>query len=197
VYILILPAFGMFSEIVATFSKKRLFGYKSMVAALMAITVLSFLVWLHHFFTMGAGGNVNAFFGIMTMVIAIPTGVKVFNWLFTMYRGRIRLSTPMLWFVGFVVTFTIGGATGVMLAIPPADFQFHNSLFLVAQKKFCARRSGMYGTPANIMTLRAPYASFGHNVIREYPMIAMVPRVITRVTVYCVRSKSRSSMSAG
>jgi cytochrome o ubiquinol oxidase subunit 1 len=132
VYILILPAFGMFSEIVATFSKKRLFGYKSMVAALMAITVLSFLVWLHHFFTMGAGGNVNAFFGIMTMVIAIPTGVKVFNWLFTMYRGRIRLSTPMLWFVGFVVTFTIGGATGVMLAIPPADFQFHNSLFLVA-----------------------------------------------------------------
>lgn len=132
VYILILPAFGIFSEIVATFSKKRLFGYKSMVVALMAITVLSFLVWLHHFFTMGAGANVNAFFGIMTMVIAVPTGVKMFNWLFTMYKGRIRLTTPMLWFMGFVVTFTIGGVTGVMLAIPPADFQFHNSLFLVA-----------------------------------------------------------------
>lgn len=132
VYILILPAFGIFSEIVATFSRKRLFGYKSMVVALMAITVLSFLVWLHHFFTMGAGADVNAFFGIMTMVIAVPTGVKMFNWLFTMYRGRIKFSTPMLWFMGFVVTFTIGGVTGVMLAIPPADFQFHNSLFLVA-----------------------------------------------------------------
>ena len=105
VYILILPAFGVFSEVVATFSRKRLFGYTSMVAALMAITFLSFIVWLHHFFTMGAGGNVNAFFGIMTMIIAIPTGVKIFNWLFTMYRGRIRFTTPMLWFLGFVVTF--------------------------------------------------------------------------------------------
>lgn len=132
VYILILPAFGIFSEVVATFSKKRLFGYKSMVVALMAITFLSFLVWLHHFFTMGAGANVNAFFGIMTMIIAIPTGVKVFNWLFTMYRGRIKLATPMLWFIGFIVTFTIGGVTGVILSVPPADFQLHNSLFLVA-----------------------------------------------------------------
>lgn len=132
VYILILPAFGIFSEVVATFSRKRLFGYTSMVWAILAITVLSFVVWLHHFFTMGAGANVNAFFGVMTMIIAVPTGVKVFNWLFTMYRGRIRLSTPMLWFLGFVVTFTIGGVTGVMMAIPPVDFQLHNSLFLVA-----------------------------------------------------------------
>jgi len=132
VYILVLPAFGIFSEVVATYSSKRLFGYTSMVLAIAAITVLSFLVWLHHFFTMGAGANVNAFFGIMTMIIAIPTGVKVFNWLFTMYRGRIRLTSPMLWFIGFVVTFSIGGATGVMLAVPAIDFQMHNSLFLVA-----------------------------------------------------------------
>jgi cytochrome o ubiquinol oxidase subunit 1 len=132
VYILVLPAFGIFSEIVPVFSQKRLFGYSSMVWAIAAITFLSFVVWLHHFFTMGAGANVNAFFGIMTMVIAVPTGVKVFNWLFTMYRGRIIFSTPMLWFLGFVATFTIGGVTGVMLAMPPADFQFHNSLFLVA-----------------------------------------------------------------
>lgn len=132
VYILILPAFGVFSEIVATFSRKRLFGYTSMVVAIMAITLLSFLVWLHHFFTMGAGANVNAFFGIMTAVIAIPTGVKVFNWLFTMYRGRIYFTTPMLWFLGFVLTFTIGGMTGVLMSVPAIDFQVHNSLFLVA-----------------------------------------------------------------
>jgi cytochrome o ubiquinol oxidase subunit 1 len=132
VYILILPAFGVFSEIVATYSAKRLFGYTSMVIAIGAIAVLSFLVWLHHFFTMGAGANVNAFFGIMTMVIAVPTGVKIFNWLFTMYRGCIRLTSPMLWFLGFVVTFTIGGAAGVMMAVPAIDFQVHNSLFLVA-----------------------------------------------------------------
>lgn len=132
VYILVLPAFGIFSEVVATFSGKRLFGYKSMVWAIAAITLLSFLVWLHHFFTMGAGANVNAFFGIMTMIIAVPTGVKVFNWLFTMYRGRIRLTTPMLWFLGFVVTFTIGGVAGVLMSVPAIDFQVHNSLFLVA-----------------------------------------------------------------
>lgn len=132
VYILILPAFGIFSEVVATFSHKRLFGYTSMVWALAAITFLSFIVWLHHFFTMGAGANVNAFFGIMTMVIAVPTGVKVFNWLFTMYRGRVELKTPMLWFLGFVMTFTIGGMSGVLMSVPAADFQLHNSLFLVA-----------------------------------------------------------------
>lgn len=132
VYILILPAFGVFSEVVATFSRKRLFGYTSMVWAIWAIVFLSFIVWLHHFFTMGAGANVNAFFGVMTMAIAVPTGVKVFNWLFTMYRGRIRFTTPMLWFLGFVATFTIGGMAGVLMAVPPADFQLHNSLFLVA-----------------------------------------------------------------
>ena len=132
VYILILPAFGIFSEVVATFSRKRLFGYTSMVWAIWAIVFLSFIVWLHHFFTMGAGADVNAFFGIMTMIIAVPTGVKIFNWLFTMYRGRIHLTSPMLWFIGFVVMFTIGGVAGVLLAVPPADFQLHNSLFLVA-----------------------------------------------------------------
>lgn len=132
VYILVLPAFGIFSEVVATFSKKRLFGYTSMVIALIAIAVLSFTVWLHHFFTMGAGADVNTFFGIMTMIIAIPTGVKVFNWIFTMYRGRVEFKTPMLWFMGFVVTFTIGGLTGVMMSVPAVDFQLHNSLFLVA-----------------------------------------------------------------
>jgi cytochrome o ubiquinol oxidase subunit 1 len=132
VYILILPAFGVFSEVVATFSRKPLFGYKSMVWAIWGIVFLSFLVWLHHFFTMGAGANVNAFFGIMTMAIAVPTGVKIFNWLFTMYGGRVRFATPMLWFMGFVATFTVGGVAGVIMAIPPADFQLHNSLFLVA-----------------------------------------------------------------
>ncbi|HEY4501710.1 MAG TPA: cbb3-type cytochrome c oxidase subunit I [Candidatus Paceibacterota bacterium] len=132
VYILILPAFGIFSEIVPVFSQKRLFGYTSMVVATMAIAVLSFVVWVHHFFTMGAGANVNAFFGIMTMVIAIPTGVKVFNWLFTMFRGRIVFATPMLWFMGFLATFILGGMTGVLMSIPGIDFALHNSLFLVA-----------------------------------------------------------------
>lgn len=132
VYILMLPGFGILSEVVATFSRKRLFGYTSMVWAIVAITFLSYVVWLHHFFTMGAGANVNAFFGIMTMVIAIPTGVKVFNWLFTMYRGKISFPTPMVWFLGFIVTFTIGGVTGVLMAVPAIDFQVHNSLFLVA-----------------------------------------------------------------
>jgi cytochrome o ubiquinol oxidase subunit 1 len=132
VYILVLPAFGIFSEVISTFSGKPLFGYRSMVLATMAICVLSFMVWLHHFFTMGAGADVNAIFGIATMIIAIPTGVKVFNWLFTMYGGRIRFHTPVLWSIGFMVTFIIGGMTGVLLAVPPADFVLHNSLFLVA-----------------------------------------------------------------
>ena len=132
VYILVLPAFGIFSEVVATFSHKRLFGYVTMVWALVAITFLSFVVWLHHFFTMGAGGTVNAFFGIATMIISIPTGVKVFNWLFTMYRGRIVFATPMMWTIGFLITFTIGGMTGVLMSVPAADFQLHNSLFLIA-----------------------------------------------------------------
>lgn len=132
VYILVLPAFGIYSEIVATFARKKLFGYATMVAALLAISFLSFLVWQHHFFTMGSGANVNAFFGIMTMIIAIPTGVKLFNWLFTMYRGRIRFASPFVWFLCFAVTFTIGGVTGVMMAVPAIDFQVHNTLFLVA-----------------------------------------------------------------
>lgn len=132
VYILILPAFGIYSEVVATFSKKYLFGYATMVWATASITILAFIVWLHHFFTMGAGADVNAFFGIATMIIAIPTGVKVFNWLFTMYHGRITFSTPMLWTVGFMTTFAIGGMTGVLMAVPAVDFQVHNSVFLVA-----------------------------------------------------------------
>jgi cytochrome o ubiquinol oxidase subunit 1 len=132
VYILILPAFGVFSEVVSTFSGKPLFGYRSMIVATMAICVLSFFVWLHHFFTMGAGADVNGFFGVATMIIAVPTGVKIFNWLFTMWGGRIRFTTPLLWTLAFMVTFTIGGMTGVLLAIPPADFVLHNSLFLVA-----------------------------------------------------------------
>jgi cytochrome o ubiquinol oxidase subunit I len=132
VYILVLPAFGIYSEVVATFSSKKLFGYTTMVWAIAVITILSFVVWLHHFFTMGAGANVNAFFGIATMVISIPTGVKVFNWLFTMYRGRVQFTTPVLWTIGFLITFSIGGMTGVLLAVPAADFQLHNSLFLIA-----------------------------------------------------------------
>jgi cytochrome o ubiquinol oxidase subunit 1 len=132
VYILVLPAFGVYSEVVATFSGKPLFGYRSMVIATMAICILSLTVWLHHFFTMGAGADVNAVFGIASMLIAIPTGVKIYNWLFTMYRGRVRFSSPMLWSIGFMVTFVIGGMTGVLLAEPPADFMLHNSLFLVA-----------------------------------------------------------------
>ena len=132
VYILILPAFGIFSEVTSTFSGKRLFGYTSMVYATAVITILAYVVWLHHFFTMGSGASVNSFFGITTMVISIPTGAKMFNWLFTMYRGRIRFELPMMWTVAFMVTFVIGGMTGVLLAVPPADFVLHNSLFLVA-----------------------------------------------------------------
>jgi cytochrome o ubiquinol oxidase subunit I len=132
VYILILPAFGIFSEVVATFCGKRLFGYTSMVYATAVIMLLSYLVWLHHFFTMGSGASVNSFFGITTMIISIPTGAKIFNWLFTMYKGRIRYELPMMWTVSFMITFIIGGMTGVMLAVPPADFVLHNSLFLIA-----------------------------------------------------------------
>ncbi|MEM9854024.1 MAG: cbb3-type cytochrome c oxidase subunit I, partial [Pseudomonadota bacterium] len=132
VYILTLPIFGIFSEIVPTFSGKRLFGYTSMVYATAVIMILSYIVWLHHFFTMGAGADVNSFFGITTMIISIPTGAKIFNWLFTMYKGRIRFELPMMWVVAFLLTFVVGGMTGVLLAIPPADYVLHNSLFLVA-----------------------------------------------------------------
>jgi cytochrome o ubiquinol oxidase subunit 1 len=132
VYILVLPAFGIFSEIFSTFSGKPLFGYRSMVVATMGICLISFTVWLHHFFTMGAGADVNAIFGIASSLIAVVTGVKIYNWIFTMYGGRVRFATPMLWSLGFIVTFVIGGMTGVLLAVPPADFQLHESLFLVA-----------------------------------------------------------------
>lgn len=132
VYIVILPAFGIFSEVVATFSKKRLFGYKSMVFAMISISILSFFTWVHHFFTMGSGADVNSFFAITTMAIAIPTGVKVFNWLFTMYRGKLSFPTPMLWTIAFIPCFVVGGMTGVLLSVAPADFQFHNSYFLIA-----------------------------------------------------------------
>jgi cytochrome o ubiquinol oxidase subunit 1 len=132
VYILILPAFGVFSEVVSTFCGKRLFGYTSMVYAIVVITILAYIVWLHHFFTMGSGASVNSFFGITTMIISVPTGAKIFNWLFTMYRGRIRFELPMMWTIAFIITFVIGGMTGVLLAVPPADFVLHNSLFLVA-----------------------------------------------------------------
>ncbi len=132
VYILVLPAFGIYSEVSATFSGKSLFGYRSMVGATMAICVLSYTVWLHHFFTMGASAGINAFFGMASMIIAVPTGVKIFNWLFTMYGGRVRFEVPVLWTIGFMISFVFGGLTGVLLALPPVDWQVHNSLFLVA-----------------------------------------------------------------
>lgn len=132
VYIVVLPAFGVFSETVATFARKRLFGYASMVFAMVIISIISFFTWAHHFFTMGSGANVNAFFAVTTMIIAIPTGVKIFNWLFTMYKGRITFPTPMMWTIAFIPAFVVGGMTGVMLSVAPADFQFHNSYFLIA-----------------------------------------------------------------
>lgn len=132
VYIVVLPAFGIFSEVVSTFSQKRTFGYSSMVASMMCISIISYLVWLHHFFTMGAGPGVNSFFALASMAIAIPTGVKIFNWLFTMYRGKIRRHPAMTWTLGFIPNFAVGGATGVMLAVAPADYQYHNSYFLIA-----------------------------------------------------------------
>jgi cytochrome o ubiquinol oxidase subunit I len=150
VYVLILPAFGVFSEVVATFSGKPLFGRRSMVMATMVICVLSFMVWLHHFFTMGAGADVNAFFGIATMIIAVPTGVKIFNWLFTLYGGKIRFTVPIYWTLGFMVTFVIGGMTGVMMALPPADFVLHNSLFLIAHFHNVAIGGVVFGTMAGI-----------------------------------------------
>lgn len=132
VYIIVLPAFGIFSEVVSTFSRKRTFGYSAMVASIMVIAIVSYFVWVHHFFTMGAGPGVNSFFSIATMIVGIPTGVKVFSWLMTMYRGRIRIHLPMLWALGFIPTFAMGGITGVMLAIAPGDYQYHNSYFLIA-----------------------------------------------------------------
>ncbi|EPY09722.1 MULTISPECIES: cytochrome aa3 quinol oxidase subunit I [Paenibacillus] len=132
VYIVILPAFGIYSEIISTFSRKNLYGYKSMVVSMVAISLLSFLVWAHHFYTMGHGAMVNGFFSVSTMAISIPTGVKIFNWLFTLRKGKIQFTTPMLYSLAFIPIFTIGGVTGVMLAMASADYQYHNTMFLVA-----------------------------------------------------------------
>ena len=166
VYILVLPAFGIFSEVVATYSRKRLFGYASMVYATVVITVLSYLVWLHHFFTMGSGASVNSFFGITTMIISIPTGAKIFNWLFTMYHGKIRFEPPMLWTIGFMVTFVIGGMTGVLLAVPPADFSLHNSLFLIAHFHNVIIGGVLFGLMAGI-TYWFPKA-FGYRLVSSW-----------------------------
>ncbi|VVT21333.1 cytochrome o ubiquinol oxidase subunit I [Sphingomonas sp. EC-HK361] len=170
VYILILPAFGVFSEITSTFSGKRLFGYTSMVYALLVITILSYLVWLHHFFTMGSGASVNSFFGITTMIISIPTGAKIFNWLFTMYRGRIRFELPMMWTVAFMVTFTVGGMTGVLLAVPSADFVLHNSLFLVAHFHNVIIGGVLFGMFAGI-NYWFPKA-FGYKLDRKWGLVS-------------------------
>lgn len=132
VYIVILPAFGIFSDIISTFARKKLFGYNAMVASIVVISFLSFLVWVHHFFTMGNSAAVNSFFSITTMAISIPTGVKIFNWIFTLHKGRIRFTVPMLWSIGFIPNFVIGGVTGVMLAMAAADYQYHNTYFLVS-----------------------------------------------------------------
>lgn len=150
VYILMIPAFGVYSEVVTTFSKKKLFGHNSTVGASIGITLLSMLVWLHHFFTMGAGADVNAFFGIMTMFIAIPTGVLVYNWLATMFRGKITFATPMYWFMGFVCTFTIGGMAGVLLGMPGVDYLLHNTLFLVAHFHTMVIGGALFGIFAGI-----------------------------------------------
>jgi cytochrome o ubiquinol oxidase subunit 1 len=132
VYILILTPFGIYSEVFSTFSGKRLYGYTLLVIATICIAFLSFTVWLHHFFTMGQSAAINAVFGIATMLIGIPTGVKVYDWMLTMYRGRVRLSAPMIYAVGFIMLFVIGGLTGIILATPSVDYQVHNSLFLIA-----------------------------------------------------------------
>ncbi|WFF42097.1 cytochrome ubiquinol oxidase subunit I [Salinicola endophyticus] len=132
VYILILPAFGIFSEVFSTFAGKTLYGYKALVIATLAIAVLSFTVWLHHFFTMGQSAHINAVFGIATMLIGIPTGVKIYDWMLTLFRGRIRMSVPMIYASGFLMLFVLGGLTGIVLAVPSVDYQVHNSLFLVA-----------------------------------------------------------------
>ncbi|MFS8978140.1 cytochrome o ubiquinol oxidase subunit I [Cupriavidus necator] len=166
VYILVLPVFGVFSEVVATFCRKRLFGYASMVYATVVITVLSYLVWLHHFFTMGSGASVNSFFGITTMIISIPTGAKIFNWLFTMYHGKIRFEVPMLWTIGFMITFVIGGMTGVLLAVPPADFSLHNSLFLIAHFHNVIIGGVLFGLMAGI-TYWFPKA-FGYRLVSSW-----------------------------
>ncbi|MDR6789301.1 cytochrome o ubiquinol oxidase subunit 1 [Sphingomonas sp. BE138] len=182
VYILILPAFGIFSEVFATFSGKPLFGYRSMVAATLFIVVVSFLVWLHHFFTMGAGADVNAAFGIATSIIAVGTGVKIYNWLFTMYGGRVRFPTPMLWSLAFMVTFVIGGMTGVLLAVPPADFMLHNSMFLVAHFHNVIVGGVVFGAFAGY-TYWFPKA-FGFSLDERWGKIAFWPSLLGFVLTF-------------
>lgn len=150
VYIVILPAFGIMSEVVSTFAHKRLFGYAAMVVSMVAIAGLSFLTWVHHFFVMGAGPGVNAFFGVSTMLIAIPTGVKVFNWLGTLYKGRIEFTTAMLWALAFIPNFVAGGMTGVMLSVVPADYQYHNSYFLIAHFHYVLIGGTVFGIFAGL-----------------------------------------------
>lgn len=145
VYILILPAFGIISEVVSTFSKKRLFGYSSMVFATILIGFLGFMVWVHHMYTVGMGPVANSIFAVATMAIAVPTGIKIFNWLFTMWGGQIRFTAANLWAVGFIPTFLIGGMTGVMLSVPPADFQYHDSYFVVAHFHYTIVGGMMFG----------------------------------------------------
>ncbi len=132
VYILILPAFGIYSEVISTFSGKRLYGYPTLVAATMCIAVLSFTVWVHHFFTMGQSAALNAVFGVATMLIGVPTGVKIYDWMLTMFRGRVRMSVPMVYSVAFIFLFVVGGSSGILLANPTIDYQVHNTVFLVA-----------------------------------------------------------------
>ena len=150
VYILVIPAFGIFSEVVASFSHKRVFGYASLVAAALGVTLISCLVWLHHFFTMGAGADVNAVFGVSTMIIGIPVAVQLFNWILTMFRGHITFKTPMYWFLGFVSTFTFGGMAGMLLATPAADYQLHNTLFLVAHFHTMIVGAALFGIFAGV-----------------------------------------------
>jgi len=145
VYILIVPSFGSYYDIVLKISSKQLYGYTSLVIATMVIAILSFTVWLHHFFTMGQSADINAFFGVMTMLIGIPTGVKIYDWIWTMFRGRVRYTVTMLFSVAFMITFVIGGLTGVMLATPPLDYMFHNTLFLVAHFHNMLMPGTLYG----------------------------------------------------
>ena len=182
VYILILPAFGIYSEVVATFARKRLFGYASLVYATVAIAILSFTVWLHHFFTMGSSANVNAFFGIMTMIIAVPTGVKIFDWLLTMYRGRIRMTAPMLWTMGFIVTFVIGGMTGVLLAVPPVDYLMHNTTFLVAHFHNMLIPGALFGYFAGYMYWFPKAFGFTPRRALGHPrLLALADRLLARL----------------
>src|SRR6478609_6794492 len=185
VYILALPAFGIFSEVVPTFSGKPLFGYRSMVLATMAICVISFMVWLHHFFTMGAGPDVNAIFGIASMIIAIPTGVKIYNWLFTMYGGRIRFETPMLWSIGFMVTFIIGGLTGVLVAVPPADFILHNSMFLVAHFHNVIIGGVLFGAVAGMLGMTRRMQHYDVAAWRPWMLVAAVGMAVLTIGVIC------------